>query len=239
MLFLQGVLVSSYLLEIWKERSISGSRGARLDVGPVRHDGVETPKRVGCFLDDLLPWVFSAPRVSAHSSTTLTVYLFMFSLVSKRAVVSVAAAGALTHAHGRWQNRQLVFAHCQVPCGIYDDSGRIKAMKEDVKTITKAMAQVKANPARDAQTLNQSVRWINTKEDHASKIISTVSEYFLTQKMADVKKGDPKYGDYLEALALHHQVMRLAMKAKQNTDEKIAQDLLHAVEHLEAYYGLK
>ena len=47
MLFLQGVLVSSYLLEIWKERSISGSRGARLDVGPVRHDGVETPKRVG------------------------------------------------------------------------------------------------------------------------------------------------------------------------------------------------
>ena len=57
--------------------------------------------------------------------------------------------------------------------------------------------------------------------------------------MADVKKGDPKYGDYLEALALHHQVMRLAMKAKQNTDEKIAEDLLHAVEHLEAYYGKK
>jgi hypothetical protein len=30
-----------------------------------------------------------------------------------------------------------VDAHCQVPCGIYDDDGRIKRLREDVTTITK------------------------------------------------------------------------------------------------------
>ena len=28
-------------------------------------------------------------------------------------------------------------AHCQVPCGIYDDDGRIKTIKEDSTTIRK------------------------------------------------------------------------------------------------------
>ncbi len=30
-----------------------------------------------------------------------------------------------------------VDAHCQVPCGIYDDDGRIKTLREDAATIHK------------------------------------------------------------------------------------------------------
>ena len=33
-------------------------------------------------------------------------------------------------------------AHCQVPCGIYDDALRIVQIKEDVTTIWKAMKQI-------------------------------------------------------------------------------------------------
>ena len=129
-----------------------------------------------------------------------------------------------------------VRAHCQVPCGIYDDSGRINKLKEDATTIHKAMKSVvgmKASYEEDPQSLNQSVRWINTKEQHASQIITTVSEYFLTQKLKDVGEKDDKYNDYLIALALHHRVMRLAMKAKQSMDPKVADELKHAIEHLE------
>ena len=33
-------------------------------------------------------------------------------------------------------------AHCQVPCGIYDDHARIHQMLEDVATIAKAVTQI-------------------------------------------------------------------------------------------------
>lgn len=33
-------------------------------------------------------------------------------------------------------------AHCQVPCGIFDDPVRVELMKEDAATIRKAMVQV-------------------------------------------------------------------------------------------------
>ena len=35
-----------------------------------------------------------------------------------------------------------VYAHCQVPCGIYGDQLRFEQMLEDTKTITKAQGPV-------------------------------------------------------------------------------------------------
>ena len=42
----------------------------------------------------------------------------------------------------------------------------------------------------------------NTKEKHATHIITTVSEYFLTQKVKDVAPHADNYGEYLEMLAM-------------------------------------
>lgn len=42
--------------------------------------------------------------------------------------------------------------------------------------------------------MNQVVRWITTKEQHASKIITTVAEYCLCQRVKpDVFKTDEEY----------------------------------------------
>ncbi|PIE17149.1 MAG: superoxide dismutase [Proteobacteria bacterium] len=132
-------------------------------------------------------------------------------------------------------------AHCQVPCGIYDDHARVHAMLEDVTTITKAMDQITRLAGKtDAQSLNQVTRWIATKEHHASNIISVVSEYFLTQK---IKAADPKdaaaWQAYLDKLVAHHRVMRLAMKAKQTVDTKVAAELAEAVHALERLWPTK
>ena len=69
-------------------------------------------------------------------------------------------------------------AHCQVPCGIYDDALRIVQIKEDVTTIWKAMKQINnlSKNGSDAQSMNQMVRWITTKEEHAKHIQAIVSD---------------------------------------------------------------
>ena len=123
------------------------------------------------------------------------------------------------------------FGHCQLPCGIYDDASRVNQMLEDALTIDKAINQIiELNDKTDAQSAQQLVRWVNNKEIHADKIITTISNYFLTQRVK------PSAEDYLLRLSEHHQVILLSMKVKQKADAKVAEDLMEAVEALSKYY---
>jgi ubiquitin-small subunit ribosomal protein S27Ae len=123
--------------------------------------------------------------------------------------------------------------HCQVPCGIFDDPATVAAVREACATIRKAMVQIKALSAdMSAQNFNQMTRWVNTKEEHAGKIITLVSEYCLCQRVKPVgAPGSPftEEKDYLDALKAHHAVMTAAMKAKQTVDEAQCDALEHAV----------
>ncbi len=122
-------------------------------------------------------------------------------------------------------------SHCQVPCGIYDDAARVKGILEDAATVAKATKLLAELAGKtDAQSQNQMVRWVVNKDQHAQKIISTISDYFLTQR---VKPGQE---DYLERLAKHHAVIIAAMNAKQNADVKYAQALQDSVRALRSYY---
>merc|ERR1711966_406445 len=144
-------------------------------------------------------------------------------IFTRRAVGAAAAAFTMPAASA--------YCHCQVPCGIFDDSLRVKSLKEDCTTIHKAIHQMGHLAGNsDVQSTNQMVRWINTKEEHASRIITVVAEYFLTQKIKDppAKSDTAAYQKYLELLACHHAVLRAAMKAKQSTDVKTAEALMTA-----------
>lgn len=126
---------------------------------------------------------------------------------------------------------QQLTAHCQVPCGIYDDNARVKSMLEDVRTTAKAVKLINELASKtDAQSKNQIVRWVLNKEKHAQKIISTISDYFLTQRVK------PSAKDYTERLVKHHTVIVAAMKVKQSTDIKSLEELHAAVDALTAYY---
>lgn len=129
-------------------------------------------------------------------------------------------------------------AHCQVPCGIYDDAARIARLHEDAATIAKAIAQINGLAGQhDSTAMNQATRWINTKEQHASHIIEVVAQYFLTQKVKPQAAGSPEYKDYLKTLADHHAVMAAAMKTKQTVDETAVDKLRHAIDALGRHYG--
>ena len=126
---------------------------------------------------------------------------------------------------------QPAYAHCQIPCGIYDDYARVQAMLEDAATVEKSaklIAELAGKP--DAQSQNQFVRWVMNKENHAQKIISTISDYFLTQRV------NPGQKDYVDRLIKHHAVILAAMKAKQNADIKYAIILKESIEALLFYY---
>ena len=111
--------------------------------------------------------------------------------------------------------QSIALAHCQVPCGIYDDALRIVQIKEDFKTIRKTMDQIsQLSKKTDPLSNNQLTRWVITKEQHATNIQKIVSEYFLTQRVKTAK--NQKYIDQTTTL---HQVLVAAMKCKQTVDD--------------------
>jgi nickel superoxide dismutase len=122
-------------------------------------------------------------------------------------------------------------AHCQIPCGIYDDHARVQAMLEDAATVAKAVTLINELAGKtDPQSQNQAVRWVVNKEKHAQSVISTISDYFLTQRVK------PDQEDYADRLVKHHAVIVAAMKAKQNADATHADALKASIEVLAPYY---
>ena len=128
-------------------------------------------------------------------------------------------------------------AHCQVPCGIYDDPARITAMIEDHTTIDKAIHQInKLAEKTDVQSKQQLARWVVTKEQHASHIITVMAEYFLAQRVKEVDPDQPGYKQYLDQLVIHHRVIRAAMKTKQVANHDSADALKATIEDLRKLY---
>ncbi len=106
-----------------------------------------------------------------------------------------------------------LFAHCQIPCGIYSDSAKIMQIQEDLDTIEKAMEQiVKLSSKNDPQSLNQVIRWTSAKETHAQNIQVIVTEYFMTQRLRENSK------DYLKKLKTLHLLLVSSMKCKQSVE---------------------
>ena len=124
-----------------------------------------------------------------------------------------------------------LYAHCQIPCGIYDDEAQFTIMLEDVTTIEKAMKQITEIGGQEKPNWNQLVRWVGNKEDHADKLSETVTYYFMTQRIKPPKDGDEAANaKYVKEVTLLHQMLVHAMKAKQTTD-------LEHVEHLRSLIG--
>lgn len=122
-------------------------------------------------------------------------------------------------------------AHCQIPCGIYDDHARVQSMLEDAATTQKASKMIEELAGKkDPQSQNQLVRWVVNKEKHAQNVIDTISDYFLTQRV----KAEQK--DYSERLAKHHAVIVAAMKVKQNGDITYSIELAKSIKSIAAYY---
>ena len=81
------------------------------------------------------------------------------------------------------------WAHCEIPCGIYDDQVRAQLILEHSQTVEKSMVQIIKLGKESSVNYNQLVRWVSNKEEHANKIQAIVTQYFMTQR---IKPGTEK-----------------------------------------------
>jgi len=129
-------------------------------------------------------------------------------------------------------------AHCQVPCGIYSDDTVLIDLQTHQKTIAKAMNQINELSKDAGKNANQISRWVTNKEEHATKIQDTMTQYFLAQRVKlTASTGDLQA--YFNKLTLIHQIIVHAMKCKQTTDPANAQGLQETIAAFTKAYTAK
>ena len=121
-------------------------------------------------------------------------------------------------------------AHCEIPCGIYDDELRTRQIAEHATTIEKSMKSITELSKGNPVNYNQLVRWVSNKETHANEIQHIVSQYFMTQR---IKTGAEKYAEKLKVL---HEMLIYAMKCKQTTDLNHVKMLRASLKAFETLY---
>jgi len=130
-------------------------------------------------------------------------------------------------------------AHCQVPCGIYSDDTVLIDLHTHQKTIAKAMEQINELSKDAGKNANQISRWVSNKEEHATLIQNTMTQYFLAQRVK-LNESESDKQAYLNKLSLIHQIIVHAMKCKQTTDPANAKALHDAIAAFtKAYTGKK
>lgn len=130
-----------------------------------------------------------------------------------------------------------VYSHCQLPCGIYDDNMRFSMMAENIVTIEKSMKMINELSGEPKPNMNQVVRWVQNKEDHAGQLSHTITYYFMAQRLKPVDdKKNPDYEKYTASLTLLHRMLVLAMESKQSTELSIISQLNKLLEEYKKLY---
>lgn len=114
---------------------------------------------------------------------------------------------------------RLVFAHCDIPCGIYDpNSAQLAA-----KTVARMVKGLKELPKDD---MNGFVRMVKVKEEHAEickrEILILWTDYFKSEHLE-------KFPDLHD---LVWKTAKLCSDNKRGVDEAKAQELIEAVDKI-------
>ena len=120
-------------------------------------------------------------------------------------------------------------AHCEIPCGIYDDTARMNMIFEHATTIEKSMKMI-IELEKSNNNANQLVRWVNNKEKHAELLQNIVTQYFMTQRI----KLDAK--DYDKKITALHRMLIFSMKCKQTIDLGNVEKLRAAAQDFQKLY---
>lgn len=121
-----------------------------------------------------------------------------------------------------------VYAHCDIPCGIYDPhEAQISALT--VLRMDQLIAELKA-PANDAKPeeraayIHKLQRYTSVKETHAERVKHEVRVIWGDYFTADMLKANPGVSD------LVLRILKCASKARQETGMPAAEELLGCVQ---------
>ena len=149
----------------------------------------------------------------------------------KRSVLMLSLAAVAMFA------ANFAYAHCQIPCGIYNDQMRLDMLREHITTIEKSMNEINELSKNPAANINQLVRWVDNKDTHADEFSEIVTYYFLAQRVKIADPGDKMaFSDYQRKLTILHQLMVYAMKCKQTTDLENVKQLTRLTDQFQEIY---
>lgn len=117
---------------------------------------------------------------------------------------------------------EVVHAHCDIPCGIYDPH-LAQVAAHTVIRMVQLISEVKQVPPTDADTRNKMIRYVTVKEQHAEICKHEVrvlwGDYFKSEHLQQ----------YPELHDLVWKTLKLASKAKQEINLKASEELLENV----------
>lgn len=108
--------------------------------------------------------------------------------------------------------------HCQMPCGIYNDSMVYDKIDQYVETMYKGDTILTNGKFANPWGRNEFVRWVITKEKMTDEIAELLMTYFLQQKIK------PDEEDTVDKIKSVHKLMFMLVQIKQNTDRKFVEN---------------
>ena len=132
----------------------------------------------------------------------------------------------------------VINAHCQLPCGLYNDDIQFAKISQDAETISRACVLI-LQTQTDPNSLNQAIRAINTKDAVADDLIDVVANYFLAQRIVPVEPdGDNQaYERYVRQLVLTNKIIRAAALCKQSSEPEKAEELKQLIQQFQHAFG--
>lgn len=129
----------------------------------------------------------------------------------------------------RYLPTQTAYAHCDIPCGVYDPHTSqyyAKGAARMVELINKATPPDGKDPGQVKNYHNNMTRYILVKEEQARKckeeILILWTDYFKPEHLE-------KFPDLHDTI---WKAAKLCSQIKQTVDEKVAKDLITAVDHI-------
>ena len=126
-----------------------------------------------------------------------------------------------------------VYAHCDIPCGIYTPEPALTAAKTVAKMVEKIMNPPTVNEGDIGSVRNfhnAMTRYVLVKEEHAQKckqeLLILWTDYFKPEHL----------GMFLDLHETFWKAAKLCSKNKQEVDMDAAQQLLHATEQIEEMF---
>lgn len=126
-------------------------------------------------------------------------------------------------------------AHCQMPCGIYHDDMVFDQIDQYIETMYKCASILKENKFANVREKNEFIRWVFQKEKASDEAASTITNFFLQQK---IKPGED---DTVKRVTSAHKLLFLLVSIKQNVDIKFVEEFAEEWEkfklmfHVEGY----
>lgn len=127
-----------------------------------------------------------------------------------------------------------LYAHCQMPCGIYHDDMVYDQIDQYIETMAKGITVLTDNKFSTVQERNEFMRWVLEKEQSSDEVAALITKFFLQQKIKP-NEGETTTKRVMAA----HKLLFLLVPIKQTVDLKFLNDFYEEWENFKLMFHVE